>query len=402
MLYFAELRGKAVVNDKGDRLGKLTDLVFLSGDQPLVTKLVVASGATMLIPLTDLVSINSVVKIQPSFQSTNLAANELFVGKNLLDQQIIDIKGNKVVRVNDVVIQDKPYLVIAGVDVGILGIARWFKLEQFINVPIGLFGKTMTSDFLPWEDIQPVALSRGRVVLKAEDKKLTRIPPEDLADHLERLSLKNLTKILDILPENYEAEVIQNLNTSFQQTLFRRFRPPHAAAVLSRIDADEAADILLTLSPRRREEILGLIPPEKSEIIRNLLNLSTTPIGDLITTGGYITVSPKETARSVLSKIRKKASEISYLYYIYATNQAGELVGVCNLYELFIQSPDTPMYKFMSQNVVVLHLTTPLELAIKRMIKYKVFALPVVDGHRRLLGIVIVDDLTKQLSAKLG
>ncbi|MBI3385457.1 CBS domain-containing protein [Candidatus Gottesmanbacteria bacterium] len=402
MLYFAELRGKAVVTDEGARLGKLTDLVFLSGDQPLVTKVVVAGGATMLIPITNLVSINSVVKIQSAFQSTNLAPNELFVGKNLLDQQIIDIKGNKVVRVNDVVIQDKPYLVVAGVDVGILGVARWFKLEQFINLPIGLFGKTMTSDFLPWEDIQPVALSRGRVILKAEDKKLTRIPPEDLADHLERLSLKNLTKILDILPEHYEAEVIQNLNISFQQTLFRRFRTTHAMAVLSRIDPDEAADILLALPDKKREEILKLMPPDKAEPIHNLLNLSTTPIGDLITTNGYITVSPTQTARSVMTQIRAKSSEIPYLYYVYAVNKANELVGVCNLYELFIQNADTPMYKFMTQNVVVLHLTTPLELAIKRMIKYKVFALPVVDNHRRILGVVIVDDLTKQLSAKLG
>lgn len=105
---------------------------------------------------------------------------------------------------------------------------------------------------LPWENIQPIELSRGKVQLKREEDKLLAFAPEDLADHLERLSVKNLRRILDLLPNEYEAEVIQNLNVTRQRELLRSIQPKHAASILSLIDPHEAVDILLTLTEHRR------------------------------------------------------------------------------------------------------------------------------------------------------
>src|SRR3989344_7329208 len=192
MLYFAELSGKRVVSADGSTIGRLTALAFLAADQPLVTKLRVDTKVGhILVPVSSVAAIKDVVTLTSGYETVGISENELSVRIHLLDQQIIDIKGNKVVRVNDVVIQDKPYLVIAGVDVGILGIARWLKLEQWLNHQISRFGTSLRSDFLPWENIQPLELSRGKVKLKREEAKLTKLAPEDLADHLERLSVKN-------------------------------------------------------------------------------------------------------------------------------------------------------------------------------------------------------------------
>ncbi|HLD24774.1 MAG TPA: PRC-barrel domain-containing protein, partial [Patescibacteria group bacterium] len=190
MLYFAELSGKRVVSADGSTIGRLTDFAFLATDQPLVTKLRVDTKVGhILVPVSSVAAIKDVVTLTSGYETVGISENELSVRIHLLDQQIIDIKGNKVVRVNDVVIQDKPYLVIAGVDVGILGIARWLKLEQWLNRQISRFGTSLRSDFLPWENIQPLELSRGKVKLKREEAKLTKLAPEDLADHLERLSV---------------------------------------------------------------------------------------------------------------------------------------------------------------------------------------------------------------------
>jgi len=402
MLYFAELYGKKVTSADGKTVGRLTDFAFLATDQPLITKLRIDTKVGhILVPISSMKAVNGTVMLSPGYETSGVADNELSVRIHLLDQQIIDLKGNKVVRVNDVVIQDKPYFVIAGVDVGMLGIARWLKLEQWLNRQISHFGTSLRSNFLPWENIQPVELSRGKVQLKREEAKLTKLAPEDLADHLERLSVKNLTKILDLLPSEYEAEVIQNLNVSRQRELLRSIQPKHAASILSLIDPDEAVDILLTLSERRRQVITPLLTQEAKKRIDYLLNLSTTDIGSLATTD-FFTADPEETATSVRRRMKRDTTLATPLTYIYVINKKKELVGVCNLHELLLQDSDVPMYKFMIPNVVAVYLTTPPEIAMKKMIKYKIYSLPIINDRRGLLGIVTIDDLVENMQEKLA
>lgn len=398
MLYFAELAGKAVVSSDGKRIGRVTDFYFLGAEQPLLTKLRIQTieNTPLYVPITNIKTINGNIVLTPGFESTEPSEQDLSIRTHLLDQQIIDISGNKVVRVNDVVIQQKPYYVIAGVDVGILGIARWLNIEQSINKGLALFGKSTTSDFLSWDNVQPVELSRGKIVMKHEETKLTRLAPEDLADHLERLSLKNLTKILDLLPSEYETDVIQNLNLGRQRDLLRNIKPEKAANILSRIDPDEAADILLTLSERRRNLILPFLSPEAKTPIDYLVSLSKTDIGD-VATNELVTADPEETAGKVKSRLHDEASKFSQLSYVFVINKKKELVGVFNLQELIAQDNDTPVYKFMSPNVVVISLTTPREIALKKMIKYKLYGLPLINDKRQLLGLVTIDDLLEKL-----
>lgn len=401
MLYFAELSGKRVVSADGSVIGKLTDFAFLATDQPLITKLRVDTRVGhILIPVSSVAAIKDVVTLTPGYETVGIAENELSVRIHLLDQQIIDIKGNKVVRVNDVVIQDKPYLVIAGVDVGILGIARWLSLEQWLNRQVSRFGTTLQSHFLPWENIQPLELSRGKVKLKREEEKLTKLAPEDLADHLERLSVKNITKILDLLPNEYEADVVQNLNVSRQRAFLRSIKPEHAAAILSKVDPDEAVDILLTLSEHRRNLITPHIEPEAKNQIDYLLSLATTDIGNLITTD-FFTAQPNETALKVRRRIKTDTTLEKPLSYVYIINDKKELIGVCNLHELLLAEGDSPMYKFMIQNVVAVYLTTPPEIALKKMVKYKIYSLPVINEKKQILGVVTIDDVVEGMTEKL-
>jgi len=403
MLYFSELTNLHVVTTEGNTLGKLTDFYFLGADQPLITKVIITqSKDTRIIPITKIKTVNASIVVSTDYQTTTTPAeNELSIKTHLLNQQIIDIRGNKVVRVNDVAIQQKPYYVVAGVDVGLMGIARWFHGEKIVNSILSKFGKSITSDFLSWDDIQPVELSSGKVVLKHEETKLTRLAPEDLADHLERLSVKNLSKVLDILPTEYETDVIENLNVSRQRALFRTIKPEQSADILSRIDADEAADILLSLSHKRRELILSLLSMETRAPIDYLMQLSKTDIGDLAT-NEFAKADPEESAGQVKARLKKTAEDYAHLTYVYVVNKKGVLVGVFNLQELIQANNDTPVYKFMTPNVVVISLTTPKEIALKKMIKYKIYALPVISEKRHILGIVALDDLLEKMENTIG
>jgi magnesium transporter len=400
VLYFAEISGKRIVAD-GKTVGRLTDLMFLASGQPLITKLCIASSrGIFFVPISGINLAENIIKLPSGFQTTVMSNNELSVRQHLLDQQIIDINGNKVVRVNDVAIQEKPYLVVAGVDVGVLGIARWFKLEQVANRALARFGKTVTSNFLAWENIQPVELSRGKVVLKKEETKLTKLPPEDLADHLERLSVKNLTKILDLLPNEYEADVVQNLNVSHQGTLFRTIKPKHAAQILSLIDPDEAADILLSLPIKKRDTIIPLLSPKSQESVSYLMSLSSTDIGDAMTNEYFLT-DPEETAGNIKRRLKSTTTTFSSFSYIYVINKRRELTGVFDLHELILQDADARVYRFMTPNVIAASLTTPRAIALKKMAKYKIHALPVIDEKRHILGVVMIEDLVESIQEKL-
>src|SRR3990167_6866403 len=377
MLYFSELQNNRVLTKDGIYIGKLKDVIFRASDNPVVTKLVVKTDKNpeAIIPIEDV-----------------RKKNELFLKKNLLDNQIIDISGDKIVRVNDVAIQDKPGYSIAGVDIGLVGILRWLGLIDFINKLLGKIGIKLRSQFLSWADIQTLELSRGHVKIKKEQTKLEKIRPEDLADYLEETNVANVKGILRVLGEKKSVEVINNLRLNYQTALFKQFESDQAAKIISHMDPEEAVDVLLSLSKKKREKILDQLTDSSYKEIMYLLNLPDTPVAKILTTE-FISVQPDQTVKEVIDTIRKETNDFYNLSYVYVVNKDMQLVGVFDLHELLMQGSNTQVYKFMTQRLVTIQLTTPMVVAFRKIVKYKLYALPVVDREKRMLGIVIYDDI---------
>lgn len=404
MLYFSELVNKKVYTEDRIKVGELKDFIFLISENPVVTKIVIRThSAEKIIVSTDyLLKVDDSLIIEKEYLSSYLEENELYLVKNLLDKQIIDLKGNKIVRVNDVALnQDKNKLIVAGVDVGFLGLIRRLRFLGGDNVYkfFSRFSIRPTSQFLSWADIQPLELMRGQVKLRKKEEKLKKVRPEDLADYLEQTNVINARKFLRILDTEKAADVISNLNINYQTSLFKSFRAEKAAKLLAFIDPDEAVDVLLTLSKSRRNEIINLLEEGVREDILRLLDLSKNTIGGLITTE-YFYVKPDNSVRQVIDKIREVARDFSALDYVYVINKQDELVGVVSLHELLLQNLDTPVYKFMTQNVIVIHFTTPEEIVIKKMLKYKLYALPVIDEGKHIQGIITLDDVAPSILKK--
>lgn len=401
MLYFSELQNKKVFTEDKIEIGKLQDFIFLVSENPLITKIVVKdkNDQKLIISLEYLIKINNNIIVEKDYLNSSLEENELYLVKNLLDKQIIDLKGNKVVRVNDVAINKiDNKLFIAGVDVGLIGLLRRIRLfggHKIYNF-LSRLNIRITSEFLSWGDIQPLELTRGQVKLKKKEEKLEKIRPEDLADYLEQTNIANTKKFLKMMDLEKAAEVVSNLNINYQTNLFRHFKSATAAKFLNFIDPDEAVDVLLTLPKKKREEIINLLDDDIKNDVLKLLEYSNNPIGSLITTE-YLTVNSDDSVRIVIDKIKKETSDFSVLDYVYVVNKKQELVGVFNLHELILEDLSTPVYKFMTQNIIVVHLTTPKELVLKKMFKYKLYALPVIDENKHILGIITLDDLSEDL-----
>ncbi|MFZ2026064.1 MAG: CBS domain-containing protein [Microgenomates group bacterium] len=407
MLYFSELDKKKVVTTDGIFIGYLDDIIFLLDSKPKVTKIVIdLHGQKTIINADAVHKFNSIVRIAKFYTQAELAENELFVKRNILDKQVIDISGNKIVRANDVIIHEQINLsshlyecYVSGVDIGIIGVLRRLHIENTMTKIIHFFGINLISNFLSWADIQPLDLARGSIRVKKEETKLQNMRPEDLADHLEQTNELNIKKFLRLLDKDFAAEVISNLNINYQRDLFRTWKPEKAAELLEKLDTDVGADILFTLTKKKREEILKSLSEKKRAVLQSLLSLTRTPITKRMSSE-YILVEPTETPRDIIQKIRKNTNEFESLPYIYVQNQKHQLIGTCNLHELLQQSENTPIYKFMSQNLIEAHLKTPLEMIVYKIIKYRLQALPIVDSNKQLIGIIPFDNISDIIEAK--
>ncbi len=400
MLYFSLLKNKKVVTEDKRLVGTLDDLYFLASETPLITKLSIkqTNNIFLTIPIDTIKKVNSVITISKDYRNTEINDNELSIIRNLLDKQIIDVEGHKVIRVNDITIDgkgaEKPLHYVSGVDIGLRGILRRLGMENFFRPLYTFFRFESHPHFLSWADIQPLELSRGKVQLKNALEKMERMHPEDLADYLEKTTIKNVRRILNNLDEDHAVEVINDLNTSYQAALFRKFSSEKSAKLIELIDPDEAVDILLTLTREKRNNILSSLSPEKRKQLQDLIKLSKTPIGALISTD-YLTISSKFRVKQAIEVIKQDRGFHSILPYIYTLNDASQLIGVIKAVDLVTNPSDTPLLNIMKQNIVVVHLSTPQEIVLKRMIRYKLSILPVTDNDRHMLGVVKFHDVAE-------
>ena len=396
MIYFSELRRKKVQTEDEVIIGYLDDLVFLALETPRISKIVVYDNNKnkIYIPIENVVRINNKLTISKNYLTTEIKINELFIIRNLLDKQIIDLKGNKVVRVNDVVINDKPNYYVAGVDIGILGILRRLGLEQLFYKLTNYFFIKYNSQFLSWADIQPLELSRGKIVLNLPQEKLNNLHPADLADYLEKTNIKNISKILNLLDQKLATKVISELNPNFQLSLLRRLDEKKTETLLAHMDTDEVSDLLSQFSPKKRQYYLAKLEPKKRHEIERLFKLSHTSIGRYFSSE-FVTVKPENTATQVIDKIKKETVDMMTVEYIYVVNDKNELVGVFNLHELLLQSLDTPVFKFMTPNLFIAHVNSPIMTVTRKLIKYHLNALPIVDPNKAIIGIIRGEDIAE-------
>lgn len=413
MLYFSELDNIPVYTIEGTRVGYLDDLIFSFDKTPSIRKLLIATGnlrALQIKKLLDLdnkviISYNDVerlteskVIIKKTYKQTTIEENELYVRKNLLDTQVIDIEDNNIVRVNDVLIQKSQThnFIIYGVDIGFAGVLRWLHIEKPIDKIFRLFHKTIPQETLAWSDIQPLELTRGRVVVKSHFSSVRKLHPADLADYLETQNFRNVATLIEGFDKNYLADVISELNPVFQRSLLKRMPISKVGYLISLLDPDEAVDVISIFSRKKQEEVLKYLPKDEGKTVRHLMTLSSTALGQYLNSD-FLVVSPQDTVAEVLKKIKEESISFSNLDYVYVANSNHQLIGVFNLHELFLQGADVSVFRFMIQRLATANLTTSVEVAFRRMVRYKITTLPVIDRSRKMIGIVTFDDIAEEI-----
>jgi CBS domain-containing protein len=398
MLFLSRLVGRPVRDRHGESFGKVRDLIVALGEQyPPVTGLVarVTGGRDIFLPWTAVEEIDADgARLRTTLidmESFRQRPNEIRLWLDLLDKQIVDVEGRKIVRVND--IQLAPVdgrLRLVAVDVGLAGILRRLGLAG----PGERLARALhleAENYIEWEDVDPVESSVSSLKLRVPHEALGTLHPADVAHIVEQLAPRDRAGILAALDDERAAEVLEELAADDQVDILEALEPEKAADILEEMGPDEAADLVADLSEERQEQLLGLMEPEEASDVRELLAYGEETAGGLMTTD-FITVTPEMTAEQVIERLRELHPDADQVYYLYVTDAEGVLVGTITLRGLIVAAPETKVLEFMRPDPISVGVDLDAEEVGAAIARYNLLALPVVDGEGRMQGMVTVDD----------
>ena len=397
--YFSQIQGEPIFDHGGKRVGKLMDLAIRwEGEAPpRVTGIKFAKGVQSHIPIDQVEEMSQdrirlVGKLQEE-ELIPLQANEIYVGKWLMDKQIIDLKGSKVVRVNDIKLfwiqrVDQKYLIPMAVDIGLRGLGRRLGVEFFF--------RRLENQFVWWQFIQHLEEKTAALQLRTERAKLDQLHPADLADLIEDLDYKKRTDFIEDLDVEVAAEAFAEMERDTQIEILEHMDNLQASDLLEEMAPDEAADILGELPEAKAHALLNLMEPEEAQEVRRLMVYEDGTAGSLMTTE-YISLSPKITVTEAFAQLRQLAKEAETIYYLYLVEDDQTLSGVLSLRELLMAEPDTLLRDLMQSRIISVQPQDSDEEVAEHVNKYNLLAIPVVDTANRMLGIITVDDVLEML-----
>jgi CBS domain-containing protein len=396
MPYVSDLVGKPVTDVNGERVGQLKDLIAcIRCEMPhpeIVALLVKQRGGDLLIPFADVAvlvapaiplarSVQTIVQYKPG-------EHDLYLARDVLDKQIIDTDGVRVVRVNDLELaRVNGHFYIANVDIGGLGLLRRLGLAYMAQK---LLGRKLPFNAISWDAVELLPGDQP-MRLRVPGDRISDLHPADLAEIISDLSRIESSRLLESLDVETVADTLEEVEPDFQASLVERMPDERVADVLEEMAPDEAADLLAELPEDRSQEILNLMEADEARDVRKLLAYPIDTAGGLMTTE-FVTVRPGLTAEQAIAVLRRTVHEAETIFYVYVTDDEGHLLGVFSLSDLVLAQPHTPVAEFMHRRAVSVNLRDSQDEVAQVVAKYNVLAVPVVDDQERIHGIVTADD----------
>ncbi len=413
-LALTDLLGKPVYDSTGAHIGKVREVAVCPSEDPVhICSLVVRTReGDRLLDRLAIADLNGGVRAATvATDWTPYVGSEglLLLERDLLDQQIIDVHGRKVVRVNDVELQPDPtnhhlLLKLGAVDVGARGAVR--RLLKGM-LPAGALRPLLAKippRMIPWEFVDLIETDPARrVKLKISHDRLARLHPADIADIIEELAPAEREAVFETLDEEVAAEALEEIHPKLQKSIVESLDSDRAADIVEEMDPDAAADLLGDLSKETSEEILEEMEPEQREEVAELLEFEEDTAAGRMTTD-YMSLSPEAKVADAIEMLRNFSGGIETVSTIFLVGEGGKLEGSVPLQKLVLASlddPNTPLKSLSMESLVSVHAGASEKEVAETFDKYNLFALPVVDDEGLLTGVITADDVISLLRSKL-
>ncbi len=397
-MFVSELIGDPVVDRLQENIGRVKDIIVALGETfPKVVGLLIRTGGekqeekVLLINEIDLIGKQFVTTRSPKDRVvlTSPREGEVLLLRDVMDQQVVDLEGARVIRVNDLKLakMDQDVRLIA-VDVGLKGMLRRLGFEGAAIWFYHLFKKNIPDQMIGWDHVQN--LSGGKVAIPT--KTFIDLHPADVAQVISQLKAEDKAAVLYSLSDKTAAEAMHELEPMLAAVLVANLDTKKALGIMERMPVDEVADILGDIPPEKSEELLRLMKVRKASQIRELLKHSDETAGGLMTTE-FIALPQNLTVEQVIQRLRETAPDAETIYYLYVVDESGHLLGALSLRSLIVSPPERPIAEIMIKDIITVKPEMNQREVAGVISKYNFLAVPVVDNENRILGIVTVDDV---------
>jgi magnesium transporter len=398
MLYLSQAIGRPVLDGNGEPIGKVADLIVAVGDRyPPVTGLVAETDRRQIFLPWSSVDHLDAAGARLRTQTIDIGKfqqrpNEIRLRADLMDKQIVDIDGRKVVRVNDLRLDEiEGRLHLVAVDVGAAGLLRRLGVERGYATVARNLRLPVPERYIDWEDVDPVETSIASIKLRVPHAGLAELHPADLATIIDQLAPKDRAGVLASLDDEAAADVFEEMEPETQVEVLEDLDPERAADILEEMSPDDAADLVADLSDESREEILALMERDEAEELGELLAYPEDTAGGMMTTE-FVALPASLTCAQAIDRLRELEPDAETIYYVYLTDDEDRLVGVLSLRDLIVAKPETLVADVMIPEPVTVGVLADEDEVAEIVAHYNLLAVPVIDASGQLVGIVTVDD----------
>lgn len=410
-LALTELLGQPVVDSAGRTCGHVREVALTpQEDRVLVSVLIVKTRAgDRLLPLQSVSAINGKVTATtaPSdWKASNGSEGLFLLERDLLDQQVIDVHGRKVVRVNDVDLSkdssgNRQVLKVGSVDVGARGAVR--RLLKGV-VPTGALQFLLNQippRVIPWEFVDLIETDPARrVKLKISHERLAKLHPADIADIVEELAPSEREAVFETLDQQVAAGALEEVDPKVQKAILESLDSDRAAEIVEEMQPDAAADLLADLTQEKTESILEEMGPAEREEVSGLLEFREDSAAGRMTTE-YIALPVGATAHDAIEALRKFEGGVETVSTFFLTDSHGTLAGMVPLAKLVLADAKTPLLSLTQEPLISCHAGASDGEVAELFDKYNLLTLPVTDDADKLTGVITSDDVINVLRSKL-
>jgi len=375
-------------------------IVHLGEDHPPVTGLVARHARRLIYLPRTRISRFDEAGAQLNFDLLDLRDfkrrdGEVLLARDVLDKQLVDVDGKRVVRVNDVqLIEVNSEWRVTGADVSLQGL--WRRLA-----PAGFMGSRRPVEVIDWADVGYLATGAATVQLKSSRDKLARLHPVEIARLAESLSFHQSAELVAALDDETAAETLEEMHEDNQARIIGDMDKERAADILEWMSPDEAADVLGDLPEATAADLLNRMEGEEKTDVAELLHYEDDTAGGLMT-NEFITLPKGLTVGASLARLREMAETPNMIYYLYVVEREGswKLSGVIALRSLILADPAAPLEDVMREEYQHAHTDDSAKEVAQKIAEYNLLALPVLDDLDEIVGIVTVDDAMELLLPK--
>lgn len=408
--FLSDFLNRRVYSSLGKDLGKIIDLTAERREPyPMIIGMTLRTrmrGKKFYIPWEKILQIEPrIILAEVEFQDLTPSLQEkeaISLRDEVLDKQIVDTFGAKVVRVNDLhFLRINSHLRLVHVDVGFRGLMRRVGWEKFIDRLLRfLFSYDLPNQFISWKYVQLLS-GTDLLQLSVSQKKLSHLHPADLADIIEDLSSRERSAIFHALDPETAAEALEEIDPKIQKALIETIPVDRASDIVEEMSPSDAVDLLADLPKERAEKILEGMEQERAEDLRELLIHPEETAGGLMTTS-YLSLTPDITVEGAISRLKGEAQNLDIVDYIYVVDKENVLQGIVSIRDLLTSQPNQYLSEIQVPRVVSVKFDKDQKEVVETFAKYGFRALPVVDEEDHLKGVISFRSILDVLAPEAG